>query len=278
ACYEAGYYLAVAMSRPLIVREMAKIAEENGCQYVAHGGVRTGNDRARFETAVADLDPTLDVIFPPAEWNLASRSEEEEYAKRFQLRYRKRDRAGYYTLDENMWGRTVRWEGLDDGWLAPPPEAYYLTVDPREAPDEPTEVTIRFAAGVPVALDGEKLEPVALIQRMNQIGGRHGVGRTDIVENPLSGVKKRQTYEAPAAHILITAHQALEDVVLPKEILHFQKPLSQKYSELIYEGFWFDDIRLALDDFFLRIQKRVVGEVRVRLFKGSSLVTGRRAS
>lgn len=275
ARYESGYYLGVAMSRALIVQEMVKIAIDDGCRYVAHSGVKTGNDRARFEAAVQQLAPDRKVLSPVLEWSFQSRAEEEDYVRRSSLRFRAEDRPRY-SFDDNLWGRTVRWGGEDDRWSEPPRNAFLLTVDPLDAPAGPEEVTIRYRQGIPAALDGQDLDLVRLIQRLNQIGGRHGVGRVDMVEHRVEGGKHRQVYESPAAHILVMAHEALEDLVLDKKVLHFQKALSQKYSELVYEGQWFHVLREALDAYFRRVQDAVAGEVRVRLYKGSASVIGRR--
>lgn len=277
ARYEEGYYLAVAMSRALIIEEMVKIAIEDGCSLIAHGGVKTGNDRARFEAAVLHLAPSLRVLSPALEWNLGTREIEEEYALRYRIRYRKQGQRPGYTFDDNMWGRTVRWQGDDDRWSEPPPTAFVLTTDPIEAPESPHEVTIRFRRGVPVALDGQDATLADIIRVLNEVGGRHGVGRVDMLEHRVEGGKLRQIYESPAAHILIRSHEALEDFVLDKDTLHFQKSLSQKYGELIYEGGWFHDLRPALDAYFLRIQEAVTGEIRVQLFKGACRVVGRRS-
>ncbi len=275
ARYEFGYYLGLAMGRALIVQEMVKIALDDGCRFLAHSGVKTGNDRARFEAAVRELAPDRKVLSPVLEWSFQSRAEEEEYVRRYGICHRAEDRPRY-SFDDNLWGRTVRWGGEDDRWSEPPRDAFLLTVDPVEAPAEPEEVLVRFKQGIPVALDGLEMDLAALIQRLNGVGGRHGVGRVDMVEHRVEGGKHRQVYESPAAHVLVTAHEALEDLLLDKSVLHFQKALSQKYSDLIYEGRWFHVLREALDGYFQRVQDSVAGEVRVRLFKGGASVVGRR--
>jgi len=276
AYYEEGYLLATALGRPLIAAEQVKCAQEYGCRFVAHGCTGKGNDQVRFETTFAALDPSLEVIAPLREWDLKSREEEIEYAKTHKMDVPV-TKESPYSLDRNLWGVSIECGALEDPWKGPPDDAWQMTVDPRHAPDKPREVSISFERGKPVALDGDGMEFADLIEKLNRVAGAHGVGRIDCVENRVVGIKSREVYEAPAATVLIRAHRALESLVLSRDLLHFKEIISQRYGELIYGGTWFSDLRDSFDAFVESTQKYVTGDVRLKLFKGSASVVGRRS-
>lgn len=276
AVYESGYYLGTALTRPLIVEEMAKIAAEDRCEYLAHGCSGRGNDRVRFEAAAAALAPGLKVIAPLEEWGLTSREEQIRYAARYGMDVA--SATAFRAVDQNLWGIARPHDAAQmDPWAPIPESVYLLTVAPEKAPDEPAEIQIGFKRGIPVRLDGQALKPIEIIEALNELGGKHGVGRADVVEDRISGIKTREIYEAPAAAILFEAHRALERLVMPKELIHFKGILAKKYADLVYEGLWFTDLREGLDEFFRRVQQKVTGEVRVRLFKGRATAAGARS-
>ncbi len=274
ACYERGYLLATALGRYLITEELVRIAKDEGARLIAHGCTGKGNDQVRFETAVAALDPTLKVVAPLREWDLGSRDEEIEYAQKHNVPLPP-PKVSKYSYDTNLWGASIECGELEDPWTEPPNDAFVMSVAPEEAPDEPAYVEIEFDAGLPTALDGEKLDGVELIDRLNKLAGSHGVGRTDCVENRLVGIKSREVYEAPAGWVIHTAHRALEAITLTREVLHFKEPLSERYAELVYNGLWFSDLRRALDAFFDEVNSNVTGTVRLKLYKGSCTAVGR---
>ena len=276
ASYEEGYLLATALGRPLIAAEQVKCAQEDGCGYVAHGCTGKGNDQVRFETTYTALDPSLKVIAPLREWDMKSREAEIEYAKAHNVDI-PITKESPYSLDRNLWGVSIECGVLEDPWEGPPDDAWQMTTDPRHAPDKVREVSVSFERGKPVALDGKGMELVSLIETLNDIAGAHGVGRIDCVENRVVGIKSREVYEAPAATVLIQTHRALESLVLSRDILHFKEIISQRYGELIYGGTWFSDLKDCFDAFVESTQKYVTGDVRVKLFKGTASVVGRRS-
>ena len=276
AAYEQGYLLATALGRYLIATEQVRIAHEEGAKYIAHGCTGKGNDQVRFEAAVAALDPKLKVIAPVREWNMKSREEEIEYARKYNIPLPP-PKVSKYSYDRNLWGTAIECGELEDPWAEPPADAYVMTTAPEDAPDQSQYVDLEFEGGVPVALEGEKLGGVELIEKLNKIAGRHGVGRTDFVENRLVGIKSREVYEAPAGTVIYTAHRALEALTLSRDVLHFKDLLSQRYAELIYTGLWFSDLRRALDAFFDQVNTDVVGSVRLKLYKGSCVAVGRKS-
>jgi argininosuccinate synthase len=275
ALYEGKYPLATSLARPLIARALVEEAERRGAKAVAHGCTGKGNDQVRFDVTVMALAPHLHVIAPLREWNM-SREEEMEYARERGIPVPV-TRESPYSVDENLWGRSCEAGVLEDPWVEPPEDAYAWTVSPQEAPGEPEYVEIGFLRGRPVSLDGEEMDPVSLVAELNRRGGRHGVGRIDMVENRLVGIKSREIYEAPAATILIQAHRALEELVLTRETLHFKPILEQKFAELVYYGLWYEPLREAISSAVEVTQRWVTGEVRVKLFKGGCSVVGRRS-
>ncbi len=274
AVYESGHLLANALTRPLIATELVKIALEDGAQYIAHGCTGKGNDQHRFEASISALAPHIEILAPLQEWGFQSKEEELAYAERHNIRPLK-VKKGVYSVDCSLWGRGVAAGPLEDPSLPPPEDAFEWTRSPEKAPDRPAEVELEFSEGIAVALDGEQLPPIELIEKLNALGGMHGVGRIDLIEDRVFGVKAREVYEAPAATIIYQAHRALEELTMGKEMLLFKEGASRTYAKLIYDGAWFSQLRESLDAFFAVSQKFVTGSVRLRLFKGTSTVIGR---
>jgi argininosuccinate synthase len=276
AMYESGYLLANALTRPLIAEELVRIAREEGCEYVAHGCTGKGNDQHRIEASLASLAPKLKIMVPLLEWGFKSTEEQLRFAESFGISPLKPP-PEKYTVDVCLWGRGVASGPLEDPWQEPPEDVFEWTTPPEKAPSRPEYVTLRFEAGIPSAVNGEGMKPRKLVDLLNRVGGRHGVGRIDVLENRVVGIKSREVYEAPAATLLTLAHQALEDLTLSKDLLHYKRHLAQRYSELVYDGMWFTRLRGALGEFFDATQECVTGEVRLKLFKGSARVAGRRS-
>ena len=276
AIYEGVYPLATALGRPLIAKHLVRIAQEEQASGIAHGCTGKGNDQVRFDVSAGALAPALKVVAPAREWGM-TRDDEIAYAQERNIPLDLNKRSSY-SVDENLWGRSIEAGDLEDPWVEPPEEAYAWTVSAAAAPDEPRYVEIRFAEGVPVAIDGEELGGVALIELLNEEAGAHGVGRIDHVENRLVGIKSREVYEAPAGTVLHLAHRALEQMCLTKEQSRFKERLAQEYADLVYNGLWFTAHRRDLDAYVLSTQRHVNGTVRVRLHKGSATVTGRESA
>ncbi len=276
AIYESGYLLATALGRPLIAKHLAEIAKKEKAGFLAHGCTGKGNDQVRFEVAINILSPELKVIAPLREWELKSREAEIAYAKKHNIPV-EATRESPYSIDRNLWGVSIECGELEDPWVEPAEDVYQMTSNPAKAPDEPYYVEIYFEEGVPAKMDRKSIGLVKLISELNRIGGQHGVGRTDLVENRLVGIKSREVYEAPAATILHLAHKGLEALVLDKELAHFKEGLSLKYAQLIYNGLWYSPLKKALDAFFDESQKRVTGSVKLKLYKGKCEVVGRKS-
>jgi len=275
ALYEEKYVLVSALSRPLICKKLVEAAHESGAGTIAHGCTAKGNDQVRFDLGIRALDPSLKILAPAREWNM-TREEALTYAAERDIPIPLKKESPY-SIDENLWGRTVECGPLEDPWLEPPEDAFAVTVAPAAAPDEPAYLEIGFEAGVPVALDGKQLGLVDLINKVDALAGAHGFGRVDMIENRLVGIKSREVYETPGALALIMAHKELEDMTLPRELIHFKRPLEQKFADMTYNGGWFDPLMDALRAFMLETQKRVSGGVRLKLFKGSCTVAGRKS-
>lgn len=273
--YEGKYPLVSALSRPLISKKLVEVAEKEGAVAVAHGCTGKGNDQVRFEVSIQALNPNLKVLAPVREWGW-SREEEIEYAKEKGIPI-PINLDSPYSIDQNLWGRSNECGILEDPWAAPPEEAYGLTASLENTPDTPELVEIGFEAGVPVTLNGQAYKLSDLILALNEIAGKHGVGRIDHVENRLVGIKSREVYECPGAMTLIKAHKELEDLTLVKEVAHFKPVIEKKMTELIYEGLWFSPLKNALAAFLKETQKYVTGTVRVKLFKGHAIVEGRKS-
>jgi len=276
AHYEKDYLLAAALSRPLIARELVRVASEEGATHVAHGCSAKGNDQIRFETAIATLAPYLKVVAPLREWEYKDRSQRLEYAKTKRLPLPKSRSTGFnYGYDVNLWGQSIEIGAMEDSLKPPPEEAYSMTVNPLYAPNQPEEVEIEFREGLPHGMNGRRMTGWTLIEKLNQLAGAHGIGRTDVIEDRLMGFKSREVYEAPASTVLYASKRALEQMTLSRETLQVREGLAVAYGRMVYNGQWFSDLREALDDFYLRINKNVSGKVTVRLYKGQATVIGR---
>ena len=276
AIYEGRYLLGTAMARPLIARAQVEVALAEGCDALAHGCTGKGNDQVRFELAYQALAPHLTVIAPVREWTLGSREEEIDYARAHGVPVPV-THAKPYSMDGNLWHQSYEAGILEDPWAEPPADMFRLTVDPATAPDDPEYVEIGFDAGTPVALDGRRLDPVELVASLNTRAGAHGVGRVDIVENRLVGMKSRGVYETPGGTVLVDAHHHLQTITLDRETQHFKALVAPRYAELVYYGQWYSPLRRALDAFVTATQRTVTGSVRVKMYKGAAAVVGRKA-
>ncbi|HEY8807645.1 MAG TPA: argininosuccinate synthase [Candidatus Limnocylindria bacterium] len=276
ALYEGRYPLATALGRPLLAKLLVDVAREEGARFVAHGSTGKGNDQVRFDLAVGALAPELTVIAPLRGGMNMTREDEIDYAKARGIPVPVTKKSPY-SVDENLWGRSIEAGVLEDPWGAPPRDVFQWTVDPNEAPDKAKEIVIGFVEGVPSTVDGKSMDGVALIEKLNALGGKHGVGRIDQIENRLVGIKSREIYEAPAAVILHLAHRALEDMVLSKESLRSKARMADEYADLIYNGLWFSAHHQDLAAFVRSTQRFVTGEIRVRLHRGTAVVVGRRS-
>jgi argininosuccinate synthase len=275
ALYQGRYPLVSALSRPLIVKHLVAAARSRGSAAVAHGCTGKGNDQVRFEVSTAALAPDLVSLAPVRDAGL-SREAAIAYAEERGIPVPV-TRSSPYSIDENLWGRAIEAGVLEDPWAAPPADAYALTKNIEEAPGEPEYVTIAFERGAPAALDGAALPPHELIMRVAARAGAHGVGRLDMIEDRLVGIKSREVYEVPAAAVLIPAHRDLEDLTLERSIGAFKRSIEQTYAELVYNGLWFSPLRRALDAFVTSSQEPVTGEVRMRLHRGTAVAEGRRS-
>lgn len=274
--YENKYPLLSALSRPIIVKHLVDKAHEYGARYIAHGCTGKGNDQVRFEVGIAALDPTIEILAPVREWDLRTRDQEMEYAIQRGIPV-PTTKDSPYSIDDNLWGRAIECGCLEDPWVEPPADVYTLTHDARSVSDESEYSILTFEEGIPVALNGEKMSFHDIIVAMNEVAGRHGFGRIDMVENRLVGVKSREVYEVPGALALITAHKALEDICLERDVLHYKLGVEQKWADLVYNGLWYSPLKEALDGFIETTQKLVTGDVRLRFFKGSCVPVGRRS-
>ncbi|PKQ37513.1 MAG: argininosuccinate synthase [Actinobacteria bacterium HGW-Actinobacteria-1] len=277
ALYENKYPLVSAMSRPIIVKHLVEAAHKHQAKYIAHGCTGKGNDQVRFEVGIAALDPDLEIMAPVREWDLKTREQEMDYALERGIPVPTTKKSPY-SIDDNLWGRAIECGVLEDPWVEPPSDIYTLTADARgHQCDEPEYAELSFEQGLPVALDGEKMSFHEIINRMNELAGKHGFGRIDMIENRLIGVKSREIYEVPGALTLITAHKALEDLCLERDLLHYKLQIEQKWAELVYNGMWYSPLKEALDGFIESTQQLVTGDVRLRFFKGSCVTVGRRS-
>jgi argininosuccinate synthase len=275
ALYEGQYPLATALSRPLMAKLLVDTALEEGASAVAHGCTGKGNDQVRFDVSINALAPELKIIAPAREWGM-TREETIKYAQRYGIPVPITVKSPY-SIDENLWGRSIECGALEDPWLEPPADVFAWTKSPDKAPDKPLYLEISFEEGIPVAIDGEEMDGVSLIQRLNQLAGEHGVGRIDHLENRLVGIKSREIYEAPAATVLLQAHQALEALTLSKDQLRFKQKVAIEYADLIYNGLWFSQLNRDLSAYILSSQRYVTGTVRVKLLKGRANVVGRKS-
>jgi argininosuccinate synthase len=276
AVYEDNYLLGTALARPLLAYRQVQCALARGADALAHGATGKGNDQVRFEVTYGAFAPHLKVIAPWREWTIRSREDALAYAQAHDVPVDQSPR-DMFSRDGNLWHLSHEGGNLEDPWDAPRKEMFKLTVDPQDAPNEPAFVTIAFERGVPVALDGKFMGPVDLVEKLNALAGAHGVGRLDLVENRLVGIKSRGVYETPAGTVLYAAHRELERLVLDRDTLHFKQSVSVRYAELIYDGLWFSTLRQALAAFVEFTEQEVTGEARVRLFKGRAEAVGRRS-
>jgi argininosuccinate synthase len=276
AIYEGQYPLATALARPLIVKHLVRVAQQEGASAIAHGCTGKGNDQVRFDVGAQMLQPGVKVIAPAREWGM-TRGEEVEYARRHHIPVPV-DVDNPYSIDENLWGRSIECGVLEDPWQEPPEDIYTWTRSIADSPDEPLYLDIAFEQGTPVALNGEESKGEPLIRHLNTLAGQHGVGRIEHLENRLVGIKSREVYEAPAAMVLHTAHRALEAMTLSKEQQRFKEQVAQEYADLVYNGRWFSPYREDLQAFVSSCQRYVTGIVRVKLHKGSCSVVGRKSS
>jgi argininosuccinate synthase len=276
AVYERKYLLGTSIARPLIAKHQVEVAHQVGADAVAHGATGKGNDQVRFELTFMALDPRLKVIAPWREWDIRSREDAIAYAQSRQIPI-KASLKSIFSRDGNLWHLSHEGGPLEDPWNEPQEEMFQLSVSPFSAPDQAEEIEIAFESGTPVALNGKKLSAAKLVDELNRLGGKHGIGRADLVENRLVGMKSRGVYETPGGTILLTAHREMESLTLDKETLHFKEMVALKYADLVYNGMWFSPLREALDAFVDNTQGPVSGDVRLKLFKGNILVAGRKS-
>jgi len=276
ALYQGKYNLATALSRPIIAEAMVDVAKKEKATAIAHGCTGKGNDQVRFEVTFHLKAPKLECIAPVREWELTTRESEIDYAKKHKIPI-EQTKKKLYSIDLNLWGISVEGGKLEDPWFEATPDTYITIVQPEKAPNKADYVTVSFDKGIPVAVNGKKIAPEQLIIKLNKLGAKHGVGRVDMVEDRLVGIKSREIYEAPASEMLYTAHTSLEELVLDRDTRKFNRVVADKYSEVIYNGLWSAPIKTALDSYVDTVQKNVSGDVKLKLYKGSVTVAGRKS-
>jgi argininosuccinate synthase len=275
ALYENRYPLSTALARPLIAKMLVEAAEKYGADAVAHGCTGKGNDQVRFDVSIMALNPNLKILAPAREWGM-SREETIAYGERFGIPAPVK-KSSPYSIDRNLLGRSIEAGSLEDPMTEPPEEIYAMTKAIADTPNEPEYIEIGFERGIPTTINGEYLPPVELIAQLNEIVGKHGVGRIDMIENRVVGIKSREIYETPALLVLIHAHRDLESLTLTADVTHYKRGVEDIYSKLIYQGLWYSPLKTALDAFIEKTQERVSGEVRVKLFKGNATIVGRKS-
>jgi argininosuccinate synthase len=275
ALYEGVYPLATALTRPLMAKLLVDTAIAEGATTIAHGCTGKGNDQVRFEVGINALAPQMKILAPAREWGM-TREQTIQYAQKHGIPIPVTKKSPY-SIDECLWGRAIECGALEDPWAEPPADVYTWTKNPDKTPDKPQYIEIGFEKGIPVSLDGKKMDGITLITKMNEITGKHGIGRIDHIENRVVGIKSREIYEAPAAVTLIQAHQALEALTMSKDQLRFKQKVAVEISDLIYNGLWFSQLNRDLSAYILSSQRYVSGDVRVKLFKGQSTVVGRKS-
>ena len=275
AIYEGQYPLATALTRPLMAKLLVDKARESGATTIVHGCTGKGNDQVRFEVSINALAPDIKIIAPAREWKM-TREQAIAYAREHNIPIPVTV-SSPYSIDECLWGKAIECGMLEDPWQEPPDDAFTMTVSPDKAPDKPQYIEIRFEKGVPISIDGEEMNGVTLVTRMNEIAGKHGIGRIDHIEDRVVGIKSREIYEAPAATVLLQAHLALEAMTMSKGQLDFKQKVAREMSDLIYGGLWFSQLNRDLSAYVLSSQRYVTGEVRLKLYKGHSTVVGRKA-
>jgi len=276
ALYQGKYNLATALSRPIIAEAMVDIAKKENAVAVAHGCTGKGNDQVRFEVTFQLKNPKLKVMAPVREWELTTRESEIDYAKKHKIPI-EQTKKKLYSIDVNLWGTSLESGKLEDPWVEPPIDTYISVKRPEKTPAKAKYITISFKKGIPTAINGKKYDPVDLVKKLNTIGGEYGVGRVDMIEDRLVGIKSREIYEAAASTILYAAHTSLEELVLDREIRRYKSALAVRYSELIYNGLWFTPLKEAMDGFIDSTQVNVTGDVKLKLYKGSVTVAGRKS-
>ncbi|PSF38053.1 argininosuccinate synthase [Aphanothece hegewaldii CCALA 016] len=275
ALYENRYPLSTALARPLIAKLLVDAAEKYGADAVAHGCTGKGNDQVRFDVGIMALNPKIKVLAPAREWGM-SREQTIAYGEKFGLESPVK-KSSPFSIDRNLLGRSIEAGPLEDPMTEPPEEIYLMTKAIADTPNEPEYVDIGFEKGYPVSLNGQTLDPVSLISQLNEVTGKHGVGRLDMIENRVVGIKSREIYEAPALLVLIDAHRDLESLTLTGDVTHYKRGIEETYGQLIYQGLWYSPLKEALDAFIDKTQERVTGTVRVKLFKGTAKVVGRKS-
>jgi len=276
AIYERLYLLGTSFARPVMAKYLVQVAQQEGADAVVHGCTGKGNDQVRFELGVKALNPYLEVIAPWREWDLRSREDELAYCRAHNVPVTASEKS-IYSRDRNLWHLSHEGGGLEDPWHEPDEAMFLMSVAPEAAPDQPLYLTMDFEQGIPVAVDGVVMGAVELLYKLNELGGAYGVGRVDLVENRLVGMKSRGVYETPGGTIIYTAHQGLESICLDRDTLHYKLLVAQRYAELVYYGLWFTPLREALTAFVAKTQERVTGQVRVKLYKGNCTVVGRKS-
>jgi len=276
AVYEGKYLLSAALSRPLIAKKLVEVAKGEKADAVAHGCTGKGNDQIRFELTFKALNPKLKILAPLREWEMVSRQEEVEYARRYNIPVTT-EKEKPYSIDRNLWGVSIECGPLEDPWKEPPQDAYQITAPPEKAPSKPVYLDIYFERGIPTRINGKLLPPLELIKKLNRVGAAHGIGRVDLVENRVVGIKSREIYEAPAATILYLAHRELESLVLDRDTFHYKELVAPRYAELVYCGLWESALKKTMDALISSTQERVTGSVRVKLYKGNLWAVGRKS-
>jgi len=276
AVYERKYLLGTSIARPLIAARLVAIAQQEGADAIAHGCTGKGNDQVRFELTAMALDPRLKVIAPWREWDIRSREDAIAYAQAHNIPVSSTLKS-IYSRDRNLWHLSHEGGILEDPWMEPEEEMYQMSVSPETAPDQPEELEIGFERGNPVRLNGQALSPANMVKALNELGGKHGIGRVDLVENRLVGMKSHGVYETPGGTILLAAHRELESITLDRDTLHYKDVVAQRYAEIVYNGQWFTTLRKSLDAFFETTQEFVTGTVRLKLYKGNIIPVGRKS-
>ncbi len=276
AIYEDKYLLATALGRPLIAKYLVEVAHKEKAKAISHGCTGKGNDQVRIEVTARILDSKFEVIAPVRVWDLKTREQEIDYAKKKKIPIDVTKKK-IYSIDKNLWGVSIECGILENPWKEPPKDAYQITKDPQRAPGNPQYITVSFKQGIPKAVNGKDYSLLKLIDKVNSIGGKHGIGRADLIENRLVGIKSREVYEAPGATILYLAHKELEAMVLDRETQHYKSLLAPRYAEMIYYGTWYSGLKKSMDKFIEKTQKNVTGDVRLKLYKGSCISVGRRS-
>jgi argininosuccinate synthase len=276
ALYQEKYPLATALARPLISKRMVEIAKKENVDAFAHGCTGKGNDQVRFEVSYKALAPEIKILAPLRDWEFKSRDQEIEYAAANDIEVTA-TKDSPYSIDQNLWGVSIECGILEDPWAEPPADAYLWTKDVDDTPDEPAYVEIEFEKGVPTAVDGESLSPIEIVNKLNDLGAEYGVGRIDMVEDRLVGIKSREIYEAPAGEILMTAHKGLESLTLDRDTKNYKASMAAKYAEMTYYGLWFSPLREAMDAFVNKSQETVTGTARVKLYKSKCTLVGRKS-